>query len=355
MNSIWPAALASLDDFLALPCESVGELEAVKSVDVEKVVEQLTMAAEAARSVRSFVLSVLPEACWKNREELTALLAEVQSIQGGRSRILALATELERGSIVHRRAVRVEQLNQLRKQAIAELRSRAESGGKPPTLPGPEASQWIDWACRLTEPEDTEFLETLRSGFARLDDFVADLEPDMWVAETASKAPSPNGEELGNLIQEVREQLSSRLLALATELERGSFVDRRARRISQLNQLREQAINELRSKAGPEGEPPTLPGPGAQLWIEWARGLKEPEDAESLETLRHGFAHLDDFIANLGPGVWRAGGSPSPEEKVVPEQPARRASDRPHSFEPSAGFRTCKICGLPRSHETHDK
>jgi len=38
----------------------------------------------------------------------------------------------------------------------------------------------------------------------------------------------------------------------------------------------------------------------------------------------------------------------------VREQPARRGSDKPHSFEPTAGFRTCRICGLPKSHKVHN-
>ena len=36
------------------------------------------------------------------------------------------------------------------------------------------------------------------------------------------------------------------------------------------------------------------------------------------------------------------------------EQLARRGSDNPHSFKPMAGFRTCRICGLPRGHKVHD-
>jgi hypothetical protein len=44
------------------------------------------------------------------------------------------------------------------------------------------------------------------------------------------------------------------------------------------------------------------------------------------------------------------------EEKaaVVQEQLTRRGSDHPHSFKPTAGFRTCRICGLARSHKVHD-
>ena len=132
----------------------------------------------------------MPEASWHTREELEAVIQEIQrkvearAIEQLRSRLLALATLLERGSIVHRRSFRVKQLNQLREQAINELRSQAGLKGTPQALPGPEADEWIDWACALKEPEDAESLQTLRKAFARLDEFVANLEPDMWVVKT---------------------------------------------------------------------------------------------------------------------------------------------------------------------------
>jgi hypothetical protein len=134
------------------------------------------------------VSSELPEASWQNREELDALIEKIQksleanAVERLRYRLLALATELERGSIVHRRALRVNQLNQLRDQAISELRFQAGVEGAPQTLPGPEADQWVERACGLQEPEDAESLQTLGNGFAHLDDFVANLEPDMWIA-----------------------------------------------------------------------------------------------------------------------------------------------------------------------------
>jgi hypothetical protein len=189
MISLWPSTIASLNDSLALLYESVGELEAAKSVDVAEIVEQLKMAAEAARNLRALVLSEIPDASWDNREELDALLEEIQrrvearALEQKRSRLLALATELERGSIVHRRAVRVDQLNQLRDQAISELRSQAASDKIPQALPGPDADEWIEWACRLQEPGDSEHLQALRTRFAHLDDFVANLEPNMWTAK----------------------------------------------------------------------------------------------------------------------------------------------------------------------------
>ena len=136
--------------------------------------------------IRESVWSKLPEASWENRKELDALVAvqkifDARTLEQLRSRLLALATELERGNVVHRRAHRVTQLNQLRDQAINELRSQAGLEEAPQTLPGPQADQWIKWACSLQEPQDAEALQALRNGFPHLDDFVANLEPNLWV------------------------------------------------------------------------------------------------------------------------------------------------------------------------------
>ena len=187
MNSLWPSTIASLDDSLTVLSESLEKLKAARSVNITEVIEQLKTAAESARNLRALVSAELPEAKWQNREELDDLMAEIQkrvearNIEQLRSRLLAMAAELERGTIVHRRAVRVNQMNQLREQAIKELRSQAGVQGTPPTLPGPDSDEWIEWACGLQEPDDTESLQTLRNAFPHLDDFIANLEPNMWV------------------------------------------------------------------------------------------------------------------------------------------------------------------------------
>jgi hypothetical protein len=194
MSSLWPPARASLDDALTLPCETLEKLEAAQSVDIAAVIAQLEKAGESGRDLRALVSSELPEASWQNREELDALLEKIQeriearNLEQLRGRLLALAGELERGSIVHRRAVRVEQLNQLRDQAVNELRSQAGLEGAPQTLPGPEADEWIKWACGLKDPEDADSFKALRNGFAHLDDFIARLEPNMWTAKKENPA-----------------------------------------------------------------------------------------------------------------------------------------------------------------------
>jgi periplasmic protein TonB len=474
MSSLRSSALVSLDGSLALLYESWRKLKAAKSVDTAEVIERLKMSAESAGVVRELVWSELPEASWQDREELDALIEKTQQILDARaleqlrSRLLSLASELERGSIVHRRAHRLDELNHLRDEAVNELRSQAALS--PQTLPGPDAAQWIDWACGLQEPQDAESLQILRDGFAHLDDLVANLEPSMWIASqlptsgtgpgsdasvhktqlgqsgmqttgaekpVASSGPNladggsqrkevagltlaenpqlsqpqnvvasietpavpsqgpvlsdalalplasldkpsallfeslgrlkaaqpidiaevigqiklaadsgrivralvlselpqaswQNREDLDALLEKIQEildvraleTLRARLLSLATELERGSIVHRRAHRLSELNELRDQAVNELRSQAGLEGTAPTLPGPDAGQWIEWACGLTEPEDAESLQALRNGFTHLDDFVANLEFSMWIPAGSPTREALPEPDIPA---------------------------------
>jgi len=180
------SALASLDDDVVRLRESLGKLRAAKDFNIEEIIKQFKTAILSAQKVRGWVQSELPAASWKTREELDGFLKEIQkrlatgTVAQLRVRLLALATELERGSIVHRRAGRMNQLNQLREEAIKELRSLAGSEGAPHTLPGPEANQWIEWACGLSEPEDSVFLGALGSGFPHLDDFVANLEPGAW-------------------------------------------------------------------------------------------------------------------------------------------------------------------------------
>jgi len=194
MSSLWPPARASLDDALTLLCETLRKLEAAQSVDIAAVIAQLEKAGESGRDLRALVSSELPDASWQNREELDALLEKIQeriearNLEQLRGRLLALAGELERGSIVHRRAVRVEQLNQLRDQAVNELRAQAGLEGAPQTMPGPEADEWIKWACGLKDPEDADTFKALRNGFAHLDDFIARLEPNMWTAKKETPA-----------------------------------------------------------------------------------------------------------------------------------------------------------------------
>lgn len=184
MSSLWPHAHSDLKKSLAQFSKSLDKLKAANPVDIAEITQQLEAAAESVRNLRSLVTSALPDACWRTREEYDAVVARVGQVLEARARLLTLAKELAHGRIVHRRAVRVDQVDSLREQAIVQLQALAEIRAEPPYLPGPEAGQWIEWALGLKEPEDAEALKALRNGFIQLDAFVANLEPDMWVIET---------------------------------------------------------------------------------------------------------------------------------------------------------------------------
>jgi len=367
MSSIWPSALASLDESLAALDRCFQNLEAAQAVDEAEAIEQFKAAAEFSGNLRALLLSEAPDAAWNDRGEL-GVLVEARHVEHQRARLLALAAELERGTIAHRRAARVTQMNQLRQEAIGELRSQAAVAGAPPVLPGPEPEEWVDWACCLQEPNDAESLQLLRKGFVHLDEFVASLEAGMWnVPAAAGVAPAKrDAATSATLDAKELEQRRSRLLDLAAELERGSIVHHRALRVTQLSQLRDQAITELRLQAGVKGRPPALPGPEANRWVRWACGLKEPEDAESLQSLRR-FTHLDEFVANLELDMWKAEEPSTPvpplrePEKPV-EKPAARAHREPSGVEvyeleaPAAASRTTEFV-FPREvvRETADE
>src|SRR5215469_1512934 len=129
MSSMWHYTRASLDDSLILLDQSLGKLKAAKSIDIAEVIKQFEVAAESARNLRSLVSSEMPDASWQNRDELEVLLERIErerELKVRRSRLLDLASGLQRGSVVHRRATRVDQVNQLREKAIQELQTLAE-------------------------------------------------------------------------------------------------------------------------------------------------------------------------------------------------------------------------------------
>jgi len=326
MSSIWPSAVTSLDDHLALLSDSLGRIDAARLVELSEVIEQLKAVADSSQTLRGLIFSELPDATWQNRNELEAVLEEIakrveaRNIEQRRARLRALAEELEGGTITHRRAARVTQLKELRDLAVAELRSQADDSAPPPSLPGPEAYEWVEWACSLEEPDDSESLQAIRKGFSILDEFVANLEPGMWNADALPR-PAPQGKEQVDPLAKLREieQRRARVVALAAELERGTITHNRAARVQQLNQLRDEAVKELRSQSGGDRAPRSLPGPDAAEWIKWACSLKEPEDSEALQILRTRFPHLDEFVVNLEADMWNAGGSaiPEPPKPVV--------------------------------------
>lgn len=76
MTSMWPVAVASLDDALALLGDNVERLKAAQAADMSEMLEQLKSAAASAHVVREMISADLPEASWQSRAELDAIIAQ---------------------------------------------------------------------------------------------------------------------------------------------------------------------------------------------------------------------------------------------------------------------------------------
>jgi hypothetical protein len=213
-----------LDNSLSVLYGIVGKLRSANSVDMPQVIQQVEDAAECARKLQSWVASELPDATWESRAELDTLLAtiekniEARAIEQLRSRLFALATELEHGTITHRRALRLTQLNQLREHAINELLDHAGSQGAPDVLPGPEAEEWIGWASELKDPEDGAAIATLRIRFPHLDEFVANLGPEMWVGSNGVSLATRSVADAGQIATQVEKDAHSPTAAASPKI-----------------------------------------------------------------------------------------------------------------------------------------
>jgi hypothetical protein len=76
MTSMWPVAVASLDDALALLGDNVERLKAAQAADIAEMLEQLKSAAASAHAIRELISADLPEASWQSRAELDAIIAQ---------------------------------------------------------------------------------------------------------------------------------------------------------------------------------------------------------------------------------------------------------------------------------------
>ena len=244
MTSTWHSDRGSLDSALAVLYGIVGKLRSANSVDMPQIIQQLEMATECAGKLQSWVASELPEASWENRAELDTLLEtieknlEARAIEQLRSRLFALATELEHGKIIHRRALRLTQLSQLREQAINELLDHAGAPGAPEVLPGPEPEQWIGWACELKDPEDSAAIAALRTHFPHLDEFVANLGPEMWVGsngETPGAKSTANTQQVAHIAEKSEASSAAAASAKSAQSKAAAAADDSARNSERSN------------------------------------------------------------------------------------------------------------------------
>lgn len=159
--------------------EKIDLLEAGQRVDRDEAIADLTQLLDACQNLRDAILSEDSGANWKTTTELRGLVDRLDEVAAKRKRYLDLAQLLVAGTVEHRRErTRQERLRQ-RDAAVAEL---MEVSAMPhlEELPGPTVEEWLNWACSLTDNSNDPGLAKLKSTLPRVDEFVSQLEIEMW-------------------------------------------------------------------------------------------------------------------------------------------------------------------------------
>lgn len=186
MSSSLASALARLDDCVQTIQSQVDRLHSGLDFDDAQLRQIFAQAQQHAASVRELVGSECPDARWRNRQALNRLIIEAQAAAQERERqercakLSALASELSAGRVQHRFEARATALNSLRMEAVAELEKHASSQ-EPKELPGPDADEWLGWACTLQEESEPAAINTLRQHFAAVERFASQMEDKYWV------------------------------------------------------------------------------------------------------------------------------------------------------------------------------
>jgi len=81
-------------------------------------------------------------------------------------------------------------LNTLRAEAVKQLRTEAARSDQEKELPGPDAGEWVHWACNLQESNDSSTLAELHRDFSALDRFAGEMEENYWVPGDRNRAPA---------------------------------------------------------------------------------------------------------------------------------------------------------------------
>lgn len=159
--------------------EKIDLLEAGQHVDSVEAIADLTQLLDTCQNLRDAILSEDSGASWKTVSELGGLVERLDDVASKRKRYLDLAQLLVAGTVEHRRErTRQDRLKQ-RDAAVAEL---MEVSAMPhlEELPGPAVDKWLAWACSLEDGSDDPGLAKLKSTLPRVDEFVSELEIEMW-------------------------------------------------------------------------------------------------------------------------------------------------------------------------------
>jgi len=159
--------------------ERIDQLEAGQVVDRGAALASLMRLLDLSQNLRDAVLSEDSSAIWRSKDELHGLVARLDDAAVKRQKILDLAARLTAGTVTHRRERTREERLAERDAAVRELMEKSAQSHAP-ELPGPMADKWLEWACSLDDTTAGEVLASLNREFPRLDDFVRQLEIEMW-------------------------------------------------------------------------------------------------------------------------------------------------------------------------------
>ena len=168
--------------------ERIDQLEAGQVVDRGAALASLMRLLDLSQNLRDAVLSEDSSAIWRSKDELHGLVARLDDAAVKRQKILDLAARLTAGTVTHRRERTREERLAERDAAVRELMEKSAQSHAP-ELPGPMADKWLEWACSLDDTTAGEVLASLNREFPRLDDFVRQLEIEMWHDGEPASAP----------------------------------------------------------------------------------------------------------------------------------------------------------------------
>jgi len=159
--------------------EKIDLLEAGQRVDRDEAIADLAHLLDACQNLRDAILSEDSGANWKTTTELRTLVDRLDEVAAKRKRYLDLAQLLVAGTVSHRREKTKQERLKQRDAAVAEL---MEVSAMPhlEELPGPAVSGWLQWACSLDDSTNDPDLAKLKGTLPRVDDFVSQLEIEMW-------------------------------------------------------------------------------------------------------------------------------------------------------------------------------
>ena len=196
MPSPFASALTKLDGSLLAIQSHLDLLQAGLDINDGQLNQSMSEARHQAATLRDLIRTERPDAKWNDRKSLEHLIHELEIAakarrnQQRRAKLLELANELDSGMVQHRFKARAATLNQLRVEAVNELRTEAALTEQVKELPGPLANQWIHWVCSLQEEKDALVLADLRRDFVALERFAREMEEDYWAPGQRGTRPA---------------------------------------------------------------------------------------------------------------------------------------------------------------------